>query len=64
MQNDAGSVLIGEGQFAYARDRKTSPVILPGDPGLSLHEMPFTLGIGGRPGSGGGGGSGQECIVR
>ena len=65
MQNDAGSVLIGEGQFAYARDRKTPPVILPGDPGLSLHEMPFTLGIGGRPGSGGGGGgSGQECIVR
>ncbi|MEK6592112.1 MAG: FecR family protein [Pseudomonadota bacterium] len=61
MQNDAGSVLIGEGQYAYARDRKTPPVILPGDPGLSLHEMPFTLGIGGGPGSGGGG---QECIVR
>lgn len=66
MQNDAGSVLIGEGQFAYAKDRKTPPVILPGDPGLSLHEMPFTLGIGDKPGSGGssGGGSGQECVVR
>lgn len=62
MQNDAGSVQIGEGQYAYAKDRKTAPVILPGDPGLSLREMPFTLGIGGGPGPGGG--SGQECIVR
>jgi hypothetical protein len=61
MENEAGSVPIGEGQYAFARDRKTRPVLLPGDPGLSLHEMPFTLGIGGRPGAGG---SAQECVVR
>lgn len=61
MRNDAGEVEIPEGQYGYAKDRKTAPVILPGDPGLSLHEMPFTLGIGGGPGSGG---AGQECIVR
>jgi hypothetical protein len=61
MKNDAGSVLTGEGQYAYAKDRKAAPVILPGDPGLSLREMPFTLGIGGGPGPGGG--SVQECIV-
>lgn len=61
MQNQGGSQLIGEGQFGFAQDPKKPPVLLPGDPGLNLSQLPFTLGI-----SGGGpaGGANQECIVR
>jgi FecR-like protein len=62
LQNEAGSLLVGEGQFAYVKDRKTLPVLLQGDPGLNLNEMPFTLGVGGPPDGGAGGGG--ECIVR
>lgn len=62
MQNEAGSQLIGEGQFGFARDLKTAPIILPGDPGLNLSQLPFTLGVVG--GGGARGGMGQECVVR
>ncbi len=61
MQNDAGSQIIGEGQFGFVTDPKSAPVILPGDPGLNLNQLPFTLGVGGGPLRGG---PGQECVVR
>jgi hypothetical protein len=32
MQNEGGTQVIGEGEFAYARDSKTAPVILKTDP--------------------------------
>ena len=61
MQNEGGSQVIGEGQFGYARDPRTSPALLPGDPGLNLNQLPFALGVGG-------GGRlqtpGQDCVVR
>jgi hypothetical protein len=60
MQNEGGSQIIGEGQFGFASDLKVSPLLLPGDPGLNLSQLPFTLGIG----SGRVQGAGQECIVR
>jgi hypothetical protein len=59
MQNEGGTQIIGEGQFGFASDPKTPPVILPGDPGLNLGQLPFVLGVGGgRLGPGG------ECVVR
>jgi len=59
LQNDGGIQTIGEGQFGFIKDPKTPPVILPGDPGLNLAQLPFILGV---PGSGS---SGQgECVVR
>jgi FecR protein len=61
MQNEGGSQIIGEGQFGFAQDPKKPPVLLPGDPGLNLSQLPFTLGIGG---GGISGGATQECIVR
>jgi hypothetical protein len=61
MQNDAGSQIIGEGQFGFSRDPRTPPVILPNDPGLSLAQLPFTLGVGGGVIRGG---TSQECVVR
>ncbi|MCW5603880.1 MAG: FecR domain-containing protein, partial [Burkholderiales bacterium] len=60
MENEGGSQVIGEGQFGFAADPTTPPVILPGDPGLNLSQLPFSLGVGG----GTTGGSGQECLVR
>lgn len=60
MENEAGVQIIGEGQFGFARDPKTPPVILPGDPGLNLSALPFTLGVGGGRLQG----PGQECVVR
>jgi hypothetical protein len=60
MQNEGGSQLIGEGQFGFARDPKTPPVLLPRDPGLNLSQLPFALGVG----EGRALGSVQECIVR
>ncbi len=60
MQNEGGTQIIGEGQFGFAQDSKTRPVILPADPGLNVSQLPFTLGVGGgrlqAPG--------QECVVR
>ena len=61
MQNEGGNQIIGEGQFGFARDPKTPPVILPGDPGLNVSQLPFTLGVGGGRLQGG---PGQECVVR
>jgi len=60
MQNEGGTQIIGEGQFGFARDLKVPPVILPGDPGLNVSQLPFALGIG----SGRLQGPGQECVVR
>lgn len=60
MQNEGGSQIIGEGQFGFAADPKTPPVILPGDPGLNVSQLPFTLGVGGGRIQG----PGQECVVR
>lgn len=60
MRNEGGSQIISEGQFGYARDPRTSPTLLPGDPGLNLNQLPFALGVGGgRPQS-----PEQECVVR
>ena len=60
MQNEGGNQIIGEGQFGFARDPKSPPVILPGDPGLNVSQLPFTLGVGGGRIQG----AGQECVVR
>lgn len=61
MQNQGGAQLIGEGQFGFAQDPKSPPVLLPGDPGMNLSQLPFTLGVGGGSIRGG---SSQECVVR
>lgn len=61
MQNQGGTQLIGEGQFGFAQDPKSPPVLLPGDPGMNLSQLPFTLGVGGGAVRGG---SSQECVVR
>jgi len=61
MQNQGGTQLIGEGQFGFTQDPKSPPVLLPGDPGLNLGQLPFTLGAGG---SAIPGGSSQDCVVR
>ena len=60
MQNQGGAQLIGEGQFGFAQDPKRPPVLLPGDPGLNLSQLPFTLGAGGGAIRGGS----SECIVQ
>ena len=62
MQNGAGDQLIGEGQFGFSRDAGSAPVLLQGDPGLNLSQLPFVLGVA----AAGGVGSGlsQECVVR
>jgi len=62
MENDAGSQIIGEGQFGFVKDPRSPPVILPGDPGMSLAQLPFALGVG--AGAIRGGGTSQECVVR
>jgi len=59
MKNEGGSQLIGEGQFGFARDRQTSPALLPGDPGLNLNQLPFALGVGGGVQR-----QAPECVVR
>lgn len=61
MQTQGGTQLVNEGQFGFAQDPGKPPVLLPGDPGLNLSQLPFTLGIGG---GAVGGGTNQECIVR
>ena len=60
MQNEGGAQIIGEGQFGFAKDPKSPPVILPGDPGLNVAQLPFTLGVGGGRIQG----PSQECVVR
>ncbi len=62
MQNGAGDQIIGEGQFGFSRDASSAPTILPSDPGLSLGQLPFVLGVA-AAGSVGSGLS-QECVVR
>lgn len=62
MQNGAGDQVIGEGQFGFARDASSVPVILPGDPGLNLSQLPFALGVA-TTGTVGAGLS-RECVVR
>jgi hypothetical protein len=62
MQNGGGDQLIGEGQFGFAKDARSAPVILPGDPGLNLSQLPFALGVA-ATGSVSAGVS-QECVVR
>jgi len=62
MQNGAGDQVIGEGQFGFARDASSVPVILPGDPGLNLSQLPFVLGVA-TTGTVGAGLS-RECVVR
>ena len=44
MVTEAGSILIGAGQFGFANDPKKPPVLLSGDPGLGLNPLPFILG--------------------
>ncbi len=51
MQNTAGGQIIEAGKFGFAGNVNTLPQILPGDPGMSLKDVPFTLG-------------GQSCAVR
>jgi hypothetical protein len=63
LQNQAGSQLIGEGQFGFVKDSATPPQILPTDPGLNLHALPFVLNVGGQAIRGAAGG-GDECSVR
>jgi hypothetical protein len=62
LQNQAGSQIIGEGQFGFVKDGRTAPLILPGDPGLNLKDLPFVLGVGSQAIRGAGGG--DECAVR
>lgn len=62
MTNDAGSIIIGEGQFGFVRDVKTAPVLLAADPGFNLNVLPFILNI--FEGSRLGPGDKAECQVR
>ncbi|MBI2312477.1 MAG: FecR domain-containing protein [Betaproteobacteria bacterium] len=62
LTNDAGSQIIGEGQFGFVRDARTAPVLLPADPGLNLKELPFVLSI--FEGAGIRQGQPAECVVR
>lgn len=57
VQNNAGSVIVGEGAFGYVSDANTPPVVLPKNPGLGLAQVPFSLGPRDAPASG-------ECVVR
>lgn len=57
VQNNAGSVTVGEGAFGYVSDANSPPVVLPKDPGMGLAQMPFSLGPRDAPSSG-------ECVVR
>lgn len=61
MQTQGGNQLVNEGQFGFAQDPGKPPILLPGDPGLKLSQLPFTLGI---VGGAVAGGAAQECVVR
>jgi len=43
MENESGEIIIGEARFGFVNDVKTRPVLLPGDPGLNLDELPFAI---------------------
>ena len=60
LQNEFGFQMANEGQYVFVKDIKSPPVILPGDPGLNLSQLPFTLGVS----SGTLRGGQQECVVR
>jgi len=60
LQNEGGIMTIGEGQFGFANDPRNPPVILPGDPGLNLSQLPFILGVTGANR----GGVAAECVVK
>jgi hypothetical protein len=62
LQNQAGSQIIGEGQFGFVKDSATPPQVLPADPGVNLN-LPFVLNVGGQAIGGAAGGS-DECSVR
>lgn len=62
MINDAGEIVIGEGQFGFVRDARTAPVLLAADPGFNLNVLPFILNI--FEGSRLGPGDKAECQVR
>jgi len=70
IRNEVGSLLVGPSQFAYVKDAKTPPVLLPGDPGLGLTLPLFSLGGAGGPSNGPGngppsaGGNLQACLIR
>ncbi len=55
MVTNQGSVLVGPGQFGFSNDINKPPVLLAGDPGLGLTQIPFALGSKG---------SVQECSPR
>lgn len=61
MQTQGGTQLVNEGQFGFAQDPGKPPILLPGDPGLNLSQLPFTLGI---VGGAVAGGAAQECVIR
>lgn len=48
-RNEAGFVIIGEGEFGGSKDGKTAPTLFPPDmlQNLNLSQLPFTLGVGG-----------------
>jgi len=58
MQNEAGSQIIGEGQFGFVKDSKSAPQILPNDPGFNLKDLPFVLGANTSFKQG------QDCVVK
>jgi hypothetical protein len=60
LQNEGGIQVVGEGMFGFAGDFRLPPVILPGDPGLNLSQLPFILGVTGAER----GGVASECVVR
>jgi hypothetical protein len=59
LQNEGGILTIDEGKFAFVKNSASPPVILPGDPGLNLAQLPFVLGTGPQ-----GGVTQGECVVR
>jgi hypothetical protein len=59
MRNEGGSQIVNEGQFGFARDARTSPALLPRDPGLNLVPLPFAAGVKGGPQS-----AVEDCVVR
>ncbi|MEW6313421.1 MAG: FecR family protein [Pseudomonadota bacterium] len=62
MCTQRGCIIVGPGQFGYARDENTMPVLLPDDPGFNFGEMPFSLGISGA--AEGGGPGDNECLMQ
>jgi hypothetical protein len=61
--NDAGTKIIGTGQYAYVADTNTAPQILPGNPGLDFALPPISSG-GGQDGYGQSEKAPCDCVVR